>query len=255
VWLGDGTVADVVVETARVPYFHYRCDRDTGGILLDSSGYEHHGYLGGKGYGGGHLARTGYRHEHTGAVAPTVAESAPKWQRGADGKGFLRFDGGNYVMIQGGTAFPYASTYECSVRPRTTGTQQAILGAPNGQIRLARLADGRIEASRDQAVEGMGGSKPQRGKPATVVSQRPVAEGHWTHIAVVYDLRRLTLYIDGQLQGSAASVPLRSHEFINALVLGGDCGFPFNPKPGFVGDLLDVRIYGRNLAPAEFLPH
>ena len=255
IWRSDGAVAHVEVEAARVPYFHYRCDRDTGGILHDRSGYEHHGYLGGKGYGGGHLARTGYRHEHTGAVGPAVPAAAPTWRRGADGKGFLSFDGANYVMVQGGTAFPYASTYECSVRPRATGTRQGILGAPNGQIRLVRLPDGRIQAARDQATEGMGGAKPKRGEPATVTSRLPVPEGRWSHIAAVYDLRHLALYVDGHLQGKAPSAPLRSHEWINALVLGGTCRFPYEPEPSFAGDLRDVRIYGRNLTPAEFLPH
>jgi len=66
--LQDKTVQECQIEAVRVPFFHYPCQRDTGGILRDVSGYEHHGRIGGKGYGGGHLQQTGYRHEHKGPV-------------------------------------------------------------------------------------------------------------------------------------------------------------------------------------------
>ena len=249
----DGTVADVSVEAARVPFFFYPCDRDTGGLLIDRSGYEHHGYLGGKGYGGGHLARTGYRHEHTGPVRPGGDKSRPAWGQDETASGFLRFDGSSYAMIQGGTAFPYAATYECAVRPTRLGSEQGILGSANGQISLVMLEDGRVRASRAGAVEGMGGSTPPRRKSVAVTSAAPFATGKWSHIAVVYDLRKLKLYVDGRHQASKPVLPMRSHEWINAMVIGGLCKFPYKPVPGFVGDMRSVRFYGRSLEPGELL--
>ena len=75
----------------------------------------------------------------------------------------------------------------------------------------------------------------------------------WTHIAVVYDPQKLSLFVNGLLQDSKPLAPSRASEWINAVVIGGDCAFPYNPKPSFKGGIRGVRIYGRNLSPAEFL--
>ncbi|MBC8443467.1 LamG domain-containing protein [PVC group bacterium] len=251
--LEDGTIVDVSVEAARVPFFFYPCGQNNGAFLLDRSGYEHHGYVGGKGYGGGHLARTGYRHEHTGPVRPGGEKSRPAWGQDETARGFLRFDGDSYAMIQGGTAFPYAATYECMARPARLGGEQGILGAANGQVALVILDDGRVRASRSGAVEGTGGSKPPRRETVSVTSTTALATGKWSHLAVVYDLRELKLYVNRDHQGSKPVAPMRSHEWINAVVIGGLCRFPYKPVPGFVGDLWNLRIYGRNLALGEFV--
>ena len=249
-----GEVSSVRVDAARVPYFMYECDTDTGALLMDSSGYEHHGYLGGKGYGGGHLAYTAYRHEHKGLLSQTH-EGYPKWAKDADGTGHLTFDGVSYVMIQGGTAFPYASTYELFVRPDKLGQRMGILGAANAQVNIYLTRDGHIEASRLGAVEGEGAATPNDAPKTTakVLSQSTVPTDRWTHIAVVYDLKTLSLYLDGKLQGQAPLAPSPSAEWINAVVVGGTCAFPYKPRDFFIGDIRRLRIYGRNLAPVEFL--
>lgn len=246
IWPAEGPIREVTVEAARVPFFYYPCDRPTGRLLLDTSGYDHHGYLGGSGYGGGHLAYTAYRHEHVGLVAPTE-DAEPRWVRDSDGRGCLRFDGNSYVMIQGGTAFPYASTYELSLKPERTGKRMGVLGAAGGQVNLYLTENGRMEASR-------GGTDAQ-GAPTTarVLSRAPLPAGRWSHVAVVYDLKELSLYVNGVLQGRAPLGPTRTTEEINAVVVGGTCGFPFNPRDYFTGSIRQVRIYGRNLAPREFL--
>jgi hypothetical protein len=255
IWsMSTGGVREVEVEAARVPFFKYDCDRNTGRLLYDSSGYNHHGYLGGAGYGGGHLTYTAYRHEHVGLV-DGGNEQFPKYVTDDDGKGCLAFDGSSFVMIQGGTAFPYASTYEVSIKPELTGKKQGVLGAANNQISIYLLEDGRIEASRAGCVEGEGGKAPDKEESLTakVLSKKPLEPGKWSRIAVVYDLRKLMLYVDGELQGEAPLAPTRGAEWINALVLGGGCGFPFNAKDCFTGKIRKVRFYGRNLKPDEFL--
>ncbi|NUQ63295.1 MAG: LamG domain-containing protein [Pirellulales bacterium] len=249
--LPDDSVGEVSIEAARVPFFQYDCRRQTAPLLYDSSGYEHHGYLGGKGYGGGHLARTGYRHEHTGCVAPAASDDVPTWK--ADGEsGFLKFSGRDYVMIQGGTAFPYASTYELFVRPEAVGSRQAILGAAGGQVSIAMNEDGKVEATRlTPAADATG--KITGHKALTLTSRDTLEPGRWTHIAVVYDLRDLHLYVGRKLQAEAACPPWRSHEMINAVVVGGLCRFPYDAVPQFVGDLTKIRFYGRDLRADEFL--
>ncbi len=234
----------VRVEAVRVPYFHYACAGDTGMLLLDSSGHDHHGYLGGEGFGGGHLGYTGYRHEHTPltGISPPPEDlegsNIPEFRQDADGEGYLHFNGESYVMIMGGTAFPHASTYEMYLKPEPAGQRQGVLGAANGSINIYITGERTIEASR-------GGVR--------IESQKSLPAGTWTHIAVTYDLEKLHLYIDGVLQAVADVAPNRSFERINPVVLGGTCGFPFIPQPAFVGGVRNVRFYGRNLQPQEFL--
>ena len=79
----------------------------------------------------------------------------------------------------------------------------------------------------------------------------PIVE--WTHIAVVYGLRELALYINGHLQGNEMLAPTHSAEMINAVVPGGTCAFPFTPEDFFTGGIRRVRIYGRNLSLNGFL--
>jgi hypothetical protein len=249
----DNTIKEVYVDAERVPFFYYPCQEDADGMLLDISGYDHHGYLGGKGYGGGHLARTAYRHEHLGLLPPSSPENMPVYKNDPDNCRFLELNGKDYVMLQGGTAFPYASTYELSMRPDKIGENQIILEAPNGQISISLLADGRISVKRKQALEGEGGRKAGKLQDVSIISETPLKEREWTHLAVVYNLREMTLYLNGKKEASALAGFNRNHEWINAVVLGGGCKFPFNPVPEFKGAVRNLRIYGRNLKPEEFI--
>ena len=86
-----------------------------------------------------------------------------------------------------------------------------------------------------------------------VVSEARLAPGKWTKIQVTYDLRKLRLYIDGRLQGEVESAPIANHEWETHLIIGAKCSWVWNPKDNFKGDLRNIRIYGRNLAPSEFL--
>jgi len=172
-------VKTVKVEAVRVPFFQYDCDRDTGKMLVDSSGYRHHGRI-----GRGHLGWTGYNHEHVGRVA-AGSDSSAVFRKDSDGQGYLKFDGKGAAIIQGGTAFPYASTYEISIKPMRKGVDEVILGSGNNQIRITRLADGYIQASRKGALEGEGGSKPKLNFEVKLKSKVKAPVGEWTNIAVV----------------------------------------------------------------------
>ena len=257
VLLSSGEIKSFDIEDVRIPYFQYNCDRNAGPLLLDSSGYDHHGYLGGKGYGGGHLGFTGYRYEHTPlsgvAPLPDTATDVPEYKIDEGGRKYLDFNGKNYAMIMGGTALPYASTYEMFVLPKDIGSRQGILGAPNGQITISLTEEGKIEVVRSQAIEGEGAKSPKKYETVKVVSKSNLSVNNWYHIAVVYDLKELSLYINGNLEDKSSCFPNRDHEWINSIVIGGICKFPFNPVPSFVGGIREIRIYGRNLSPEEFL--
>ena len=250
----DGNISGHVVEKARIPYFEYPCDVDTGSLLVDISGYEHHGRLqqgGGVSYAFGSLGSTGYYHRHEGETENTPN---PHYRQDASGRGYLHFDKADkdFYMISGGTAFPYASTYEVEFRISEFSEETMfLLGSANGQINLSLNAQGYVCASRGGAVEGAAGTAPQTKTSVTVVSEKPVEFNRWYRVAVVYDLKHLSLYLDNVLQGEKAIMPTTDHETIDHLTVGSACGFLTVPQHYFSGDLRRLRFYGRNLAPEE----
>lgn len=249
----DGQVVQVQIDANRVPYFHYRCQNATGLLLQDSSGYEHHGYIGGEGYGGGHLQQTGYRHEHTGPVPPRQPED-PLFQRDPDGRGYYQFKGKGYMMLMGGTMPPYASTVELDIRLKQL-VPGGILGTGNRQLSMQILPDGRLQLHKENGVEGMGGDKPAHKHFAEVISKDPLPLNQWVKVSVVYDLQKVTLFINKQIQGEATFPPCPEHEWFNAMVIGALGTFPYSRPENFAQiDIRDIRVYGRNLSPEEFLP-
>jgi Concanavalin A-like lectin/glucanases superfamily len=252
------TVKNITIEAVRVPYFYYKCAKSAGRILLDSSGYDHNGMIGNQKVSAGIIQMTLYRHEHTGYsvnVGSSVnigIDQYPLFTKDVQGR-YLQFDGKSHAMIRGGTAFPYAATYELFIKPDDDDSEQYFMGAANGQIILSRFADGKIKMSRLGAIEGEGGSKPKSRTKISIVSKSSTQKGKWSHIAVVYDLNKLYLYVNGKLENSAPCKPIPSQEWIGSLVIGGRCKFPYIALPSFKGGIKKVRIYGRNLSPKEFL--
>ena len=246
----DGSIKEIEIEAARVPYFYYPCNSDNGNLLVDVSGYMHNGNVAGAGYGGGHLGHTNYYYYHNGPVAP---KKGAEFLKDENGKGFYRFNGKNSVTIMGGTALPYASTYEVSVRVPKLGKKMGLFGTGNNQINLAIMPDGKLWLQRANEVEGMGGTPPAKIFDAQVTSKDKIEAGKWHRIAVTYDLKTIRLYLDGELQGEAAVQPSPGHEWITHLIVGGLCKWVWTPTDHLEGDIRDVRIYGRALAPEEFL--
>ncbi|MBO4649412.1 MAG: hypothetical protein J5806_14785 [Lentisphaeria bacterium] len=254
VHLNDGSIRDFRIEGARVPFFHYPCSEDHQKLLLDVSGYMHNGSINGSGYGGGHLGYTGYNYYHNGQVSVKDPEQQFSiFKRDPDGRGFLRFSGKDHITIMGSTAFPGASTYELSVRPAELGRTMGLLGSGNNQISLKILPDGTIQAARGAETEGQGGTAPKKKFVNRINSKTRIEAGKWTRIAVVYDCRKLRLYLNGELENEADSAPVRGHDWINHLLVGASNKWVWDPIEHFKGDICNIRIYGRNLAPEEFL--
>ena len=250
VWTPDKKITEVEIEEFRVPYYYYPCNTNSGNVLLDVSGYVHNGNIAGGGYGGGHLGHTGYYYYHNGPIAPNTKV---KFMRDEKGKGFYRFGGKDSITIMGGTAMPYASTYEISVRVPELGTKMGLFGTGNNQINLAILPDGKLWLQRANEREGKAAKPPKKIFNAEIVSKDRIQVGKWHRVAVTYDLKKIRLYLDGKLQGEADVPPSEGHEWINHLLVGSLCQWVWTPKDRLKGDIRDIRIYGRNLKPEEFL--
>jgi len=247
-------VVSIQIDADRIPFFYYKCNTNDGMLLRDSSGYRHHGFIKGVSFEGGHLQQYGFRHEHNGPVPPQTPNN-PEFMRDPDGCGFYRFKGPKgYIRIMGGTMPPYASTVEFSVRVAKY-SEAGIFGTANQQLSIGLTADGRIKAYKGKATEGMGGTKATSGKEAQVVSGQPIPLNKWVRVTAVYNLKNFSLYIDGKLQGSAPFTPRPGHEWFNTVVIGAYGKFPYGLERGnyFEGDITNIRIYGRNLNPTEFL--
>ena len=251
----DGALASAEIEKVRVPFWHYTLEEDDGNLLVDTSGWGHNGSIRGSGFGGGHLGYTGYNHYHNGPIGPGKPDARTMFRREADGRGYLAFNGSNdYVVVHGGTAFPGAFTYELRVRPAGLGREAGLLGTCNGQIAVDILADGRVKVVRKNSREGAGGKITKAVFSDEIVSKTPLAAGEWTRLVVTYDLEKLTLYFNGREEGSSASAAFDpGHEWLNFLMIGSKCKWVWTPVEHFKGDIGEMRFYGRNLDPSEFL--
>lgn len=238
----DQNIHEIEFQADRVPYYYYPCNIPCGSLLIDCSGYSHDGFMGGTGYGGGHLLRTGYRHEHIGGLRGETYPHSPSYVI-AENNTFLHFSGNDYICLQGGTMFPYASTIELEIRPIKNGTM-GILGAGNNQIQLMLREDGKLLVARST------GNSPALKQ---FVSDIALKYNQWSHIAVVYDCNTLIAYINGKVAGKMKIAPSKRHEIFNAMVLGATCKNLNQPDLFYKGDMRNVRIYGRALSPHEFL--
>ncbi len=82
-----------------------------------------------------------------------------------------------------------------------------------------------------------------------VVSQTPVADGRWHHVAGVFDGSELCLYVDGILDESTVAAPGQAISVTTGPVrIGGDAMQLFTPSDMLVDD---VQIYNRALNSTE----
>ena len=255
--LEDGSIREIEVESARVPSFYWPVNEDNGRLLVDANGWEHNALTDGDGYGGGHLPYTGYNYCHAGKVEPKAGK-LNLFRRDAEGRGYLRMSGENWVTAFGGTTMPGASTYELEFRPKNCGRLMGLFAGVWGKIDLAIMPDGRLSALRRSEQKSFTND-------TFIVSKEKVEFGEWNHAAVVYDLKEMKLYLNGRLTASAACKPNHkimpygevpnydSHEFNTQLFIGSSLKAPFTPIDKFVGYIRNIRITGRNLSPDEFV--
>ncbi|HEX7304005.1 LamG-like jellyroll fold domain-containing protein [Lentzea sp.] len=77
--------------------------------------------------------------------------------------------------------------------------------------------------------------------------------GRWTHVAVVNDGRRTTMYVDGAKIARNAAEESRGITTQGKPFVIGATGFNLQYGQGFYGSLGDTRVTGRALRPDQFL--
>jgi outer membrane protein assembly factor BamB len=123
-----------------------------------------------------------------------------------------------------------AATFEAWIRTTTPDSQTIVLGSndPGATPRLSVGGD-RLAVYWDTSGQGGGW---------TSADTRPVTDGQWHHVAVVFDQGAMTFYKDGSPTADQLSVP-SPQQAAGALQLGSG----FGSTTGFVGDLYDVRVW------------
>ena len=267
-------VVDVEVPKYRVPFFHYRFDRDRGNLAYDRSGYEHHAWLGTHGRNRFHESGPyGFRFSHHFANARFPLEKpgdvnrhAPEFRQD-DAAGYLRFDGEhNYILFPPYTRLPQSGTYEMWIRHRPNGNEQTLLSAqPQWLIGQAGRRPMQFVLSLD--AEGRPVLRTEVGgrREAERRLSESLPEDGWTHLALVHDLRHWHLYLNGEPVGEPLdSYPLGEYRGFTEMLFGlrptgkGNAWNHNNPNQvadPFAGDLHELRFSARPLAPEEFLPH
>ena len=242
------SIREIEVEAVRVPFFYYPCNEDNNKIIMDISGHFHHGRVCELNVWGSHLEYTGYYHYHNSPIRNTA--NTP-FAKDVDGKGMLKLDAKRWCTFMGGTAFPGSATYELSICPDKIGEEMPIVCSGNQQIELILMTDGSLKLIRKGRSELNGGTIVN----AEIISQTRLSAGKWYRIAVTYDLKTLKLYIDNVCEGEKELYPAYViQEQLTQICIGAvrPWGRKENEKY-YQGAVREIRFYGRNLLPNEFL--
>lgn len=267
-------VRELSVPLSRIPVFHYGFDFGTGEMVLDQSGYDHHGWMGDQRTRTGHMGDGpfGFNFEHffskfdqpVGAAEELTPE-APERRHEPGIGGFLRFDGDDdYVYFHARTDIPFVSTIELTLRPAPTGRKMVVLSTlplqENGDQRMTIGIDGDGRLIVDSPVD----TQVYAGEPQTLRSESRLSDDKWSRVAIVNDGREIRAYMDGErVRGSIPAPSWGLWNSKNFLFLGGEKidNNPFRKGSKrefewdhrYKGDVGDLRITGRPLDPSEFL--
>ena len=142
------------------------------------------------------------------------------------------------------TTGPFTITAWFKIDPSTVGPRLMIgkFQASNRQIYLMELASQKI----------MVGLYDSSGMEQKVTSTSTVNDGAWHHLAMVVSTTTITLFLDGNSNGTPQSYNNSSLNSINATWQIGRRGGS-SPGSYFLDDIDEVRIYNRALSAAEVL--
>jgi DNA-binding beta-propeller fold protein YncE len=165
------------------------------------------------------------------------AAFAPAWI----GQGFALDGRAAHVLVSTLTNVDMAADFTLAVwmKPAAIGRSTTILEHAGGHTagwRLTRDADGRVSFCDFPVGESGCTTRTAR-------SEAPVRAGAWTHVAASAAGRRLSLFVDGELAGSA-DIPARAAILAQNFRIGGSAG-----DGGFFAGVLDeVQLYRRALS-------
>ncbi len=165
-----------------------------------------------------------------------------KWTQGIIG-GALEFDGmDDFVSIPNESKFDITGSVTVSAWIRVqsfTKSWQAIVTKGDRTWRLHRANSGNSV--------GFACSDLSRNQTGDLYGDKDVADGRWHHVAGVLDGTRISIYVDGALDASAASSPNISVNDYSVLI--GENAETTGRL--FRGLIDDVRIYDRALSVDE----
>ena len=162
--------------------------------------------------------------------ATWVASSRP------GGTGAVSFASGQYVRILSlvsPPAFVLSRSFAVAawVRPAAIGTVTPIISRGAGGYYLRLDATGRLEWLASGVASVAGGATP-------------LVASAWSHVAAVVDgAGNVRLYLNGKLDGSAASAQTYAG---SQLFIGSEAG-----GAGWIGQMDDVSVWGRPLSDAD----
>ena len=186
--------------------------------------------------------------------ATTSVARYGKWVSGQVGNGLVFDNHNDYVLIPDDTSINQdinsanALTMEAWVRPNNGGSCGMIVGNGGGWgqegYHIIGIGDGKFRVEICNSTDG-------NGCMGALDTTAAIDNDTWSHLTVVYNGSTTKIYIngdehvskdwDGGVGVSAADVGLGK-----GLYSGWNC-------PTFKGDIDEVRIYSRDLSPAEVL--
>ncbi|OGQ92310.1 MAG: hypothetical protein A2284_16910 [Deltaproteobacteria bacterium RIFOXYA12_FULL_61_11] len=132
-----------------------------------------------------------------------------------------------------------ALTVEVWLRPRLLRGMQAVL-TKNGPL-LLTLVENRLQGAIYTEDRGW----------VYVTGERPLVEGVWQHVALVYDGSAITLYLDGQADLSIGQSGELASNGCTQVGRGNDGNCHGGPGQYYQGDLDELRIFRRALSASE----
>jgi hypothetical protein len=128
-------------------------------------------------------------------------------------------------------------------------TQSAMMGYVTRGKSSLRIFGGKPEFSRFNFTVFDGGQVP-------TVWGKDIKEDYydrWIHVVGVKEQNYLRVYVDGHLNQSKKDAAGAVHKTTAPIWIGGNFHFPadHNSPRMFIGEMDDVRIYNRALAPGE----
>ena len=93
--------------------------------------------------------------------------------------------------------FPYAMTLEFEIL-RQTDTSVGVMGCGNKQLQIFLRGDGKLLISRSEGVSA---------SEKMLISEDEIPKNNWTHVAIVYDAEKISIYIDGKNSGNLKLKP------------------------------------------------
>ena len=198
-----GKITTITVPEYRVPRFEYDFETDTGSVAFDTSGNQHHGWLGGNkaATGPGTCdSVNGYAFQNYGwHYLPPNRETfhdTPKFVVDQDGRGAIEFDGQEtFAMLPPRTQPPLSETIEIVFKPERTGRAMTLACSAFGTY-------GRAEKYIKEKIALTDDLRPVvvfQDEFGRIESGKPVPAGAWTRLTLTSDCEKSRLYLNGKL--------------------------------------------------------